>query len=243
MKYSIIIPIYNEENSILPLHNTLKEVMVKLNESYEIIFVDDGSTDSSLQKLKSIQATSKELVIIVLQHHRGQSEALQAGFDNGRGEIYITLDGDGQNDPHDIPSLLEKMKEGYDVIYGWRYRIKSPFHKKLTSKIANIILRLTTKTNIHDVGCALRVFRKKDIEHVCLSRGLHRFFSLIMTKLGYRIGEVKVNHYPRKSGFSKYGVVDRLIEGLVDYFRINFIDIKILMKQKRQYKIKEVLRN
>lgn len=243
MKYSVIIPICNEEGSILSLYNSLKGVMSRLNESYEIVFVDDGSTDSGLQRLKNIQAKSNNLVIIVLEKHFGKSEALQAGFDNAEGEIYITLNGDGQDDPKEIPAMLNKMEEGYDVVFGWRHRMRNSFRKKLASKIANIVRRLITRVNIHDVGCALRVFRKKDIEDACLSGGLHRFFSTIMLQLGYRVGEVKVNHYPRKSGVSKYGIFDRLKEGLIDCFRITFIDINILMKHKRQYQIKEISRS
>ena len=243
MRYSIIIPTYNEEGTVVLLYHSIREVMSKLNESYEIIFVDDGSTDSSLQKLKGIQVTSHGLVIIVLRKRVGKSEALQAGFDYAVGEIYVTLDADGQNDPCDIPSLLNKMEEGYDVVYGYRYRMHSSFRKKLASKIANIVNRLITKINIHDIGCALRVFRKKDIEHVCLSRGLHRFFSTIMIRLGYRVGEIKVNHYPRISGVSQYGILNRLKEVLIDCFRLIFIDIDILMKHKRQYQIQEIIRN
>lgn len=242
MKYSVVIPIHNEEDSILPVYNSLKEVMNGLNEPYEIIFVDDGSTDSSSKRLKSVYANSDNLIIIILKEWVGKSEALQAGFDNGVGEIYITLDGDGQDDPREIPALLNKMKEGYDVVYGWRYRRQDPLLKKTASKIANMVRRLTTREKIHDVGCAMHVFRKKDIERVCLSSGLHRFFSAIMVRLGYRIGEIKVNHCERKAGISKYGIWDRLIEGIIDSYRMSFIDINVIMNHKRQYQLKEILK-
>ena len=242
MKYSVIIPIYNEEDALLPLYYSLKEVMGKLNEKYEIVFVDDGSTDSSLKRLKKIDVNLGVLSIIVLEKRAGKAEAIQAGFDNAAGDIYITLDGDGQDPPIEIPTLLSKMKEGYDVVYGWRRRRQDQFKKKIASKIANIIRRFTTKEKIHDVGCAMRVFRKKDVEQVCLSRGLHRFFSAIMIKLGYNVGEIKIAHYPRKAGVSKYGIWNRLIEEVIDSMRLSFIDIHTLMRHKRKYQIKEILR-
>ncbi len=242
MKYSVIIPIYNEEDSVLPLYNSLKEVMGKLKESYEVIFVDDGSKDTSAERLKGICADSEELVIVVLKERVGQSEALQAGFDNAAGEIYVTLDGDGQDDPRWIPVLLNKMKEGYDVVCGWRHRMQAPFLKKGASKIANTVRRVIAGEKIHDVGCTLRVFRKKDIEGVCLSRGLHRFFSTIMVKRGLRVGEVKVAHHARKAGVTKYGIWDRLGEGIIDCFRIAFVDSAVLMDHKRRYRIKKIVR-
>ncbi|MDR4504457.1 MAG: glycosyltransferase family 2 protein [Candidatus Scalindua sp.] len=242
MKYSVIIPIFNEEESLLPLYYSLKEVMNKLSKQYEILFVDDGSTDSSLERLRRVYVNSKGLSIIVLKERVGKAEALQAGFDNATGEIYITLDGDGQDDPREIPSLLDKMDEGLDVVYGWRRRRHDPFTKKIASRTANMIRRLITKEKIHDVGCAMRVFRKKDIEHVCLSKGLHRFFSAIMVKLGYKVGEVEVVHHPRETGISKYGIWDRLGEGIIDIIRFSFLDIHTLMSHERKYQIKKILR-
>jgi len=184
IKYSVIIPVYNEEGSLVALCRRVKEVMERLNESYEVVFVDDASSDGSLQKLRDAQKSSEELVIVVLSGHTGKSEALQAGFDTAAGQIYITMDGDGQDDPRDIVRLLNKMDEGYDLVYGWRYRMEGPFGKKLVSKTANIIRRLITGEDVHDVGCPLRAFRKESLAGVCLSGGLHRFFSTIMKRGG-----------------------------------------------------------
>ncbi len=242
MKYSVIIPICNEEDSLLPLYNSLKEVMNTLNEQYEILFVDDGSTDSGLERLRLVCMKSKSLTILILKERAGKAEALQAGFDTAVGEIYITLDGDRQDDPKDIPSLLNKMDEGWDVVYGWRRQRQDPVIKKMASKIATVVRRLITREKIHDVGCAMRVFRKKDVETVCLSRGLHRFFSAIMVKLGYKVGEVEVVHYHRKTGFSKYGIFDRLVEGVIDSLRVCFLDTHTLMNHERKYRIKEIIR-
>jgi len=240
MKYSVIIPVYNEENSVVPVYRAVSEVMRKLGGAHEIIFIDDGSTDSGVRRLKAAQA--ENLVIIELAEHAGKAGALQAGFDHAAGEIYITLDGDGQNDPRDIPGLLDKLAEGYDLVYGWRFPRRDPALKRIASEAAYIIRRLTTRTRIHDVGCALRAFRKKNIENICLWGGLHRFFDAIMAKRGCRVGEVKVSHHPRESGASKYGIWDRLKEGTADLFRLYFTGVDRLMKHPRPYKIKHLSR-
>lgn len=242
MNYSVIIPIYNEEDSVTVVYDSVNKVMKKLGGTYEIIFVDDGSNDSSVQKLRHRLNRLGNLVVIALAQRVGQSEALQAGFDNATGDIYITLDGDGQNDPKDIPRLLNKLREGYDVIYGWRFQRQDPLSKKVASRLAYIIRKLITREHIHDVGCALRVFRKKDIEKVCLWSGLHTFFSTIMSRKGYKMGEVKILGQPRQGGLSKYAILDRLISGAVDLFRISFIDIDKLMHHERQYKIKCIMK-
>ncbi len=243
MKYSLVIPIYNEEESIAPLYAGLRRVMAGLGKPYEIIFVDDGSSDLGLKQLKDILITADDLVIIALEGHIGKAEALQAGFDNAQGEIIITLDGDGQNDPRDIPALLNKMNEGYDVVYGWRYRRQDPFSKKAAAKIAAWARRaIIGKEPINDAGCAMRVFRRQDIAGVRLSGGLHRFFSVIMARQGYRIGQIKVGHYPRKAGISKYGILDRLATGIADCLRISLRDTAALMAHKSKYRVRDILR-
>jgi glycosyltransferase involved in cell wall biosynthesis len=242
MDYSVIIPIYNEEDSAVLVYNSVNEVMSKLGGTYEIIFVDDGSTDSSAQRLGHILNASGSLVIVSLAERVGQSEALQAGFDNAQGDIYVTLDGDGQYEPREIPRLLDKLAEGYDVVCGWRFQRQDPLLKKIASWVACIVRKLTMREKIHDVGCTLRAFRKEVLEKVCLWGGLHRFFSAIMCKRGYRIAEVQVHHYPRKSGVSKYGIAGRLKRGLVDLCRISFVDLDKLMDHEREYKVKQILR-
>lgn len=232
----------NEEDSVVSVYRAVEETMERLAEPYEIIFVDDASTDSSVKKLKEILAHSKSLVIVALAEHSGQSEAFQAGFDSASGEIYITLDGDGQNEPKEIPLLLDKMREGYDVVCGWRFQRQDSQQKKIASKIAYFIRRLITQEKIHDVGCSLRVFRKKDVENVHLWSGLHRFFSTIMVKRGRKISEVKVTHYPRRGGVSKYGIWNRWKQGIADLFRVCFVDMDTLMNHPRSYRIKETLK-
>lgn len=237
-----MIPIYNEEQSIIPLYFSLKNVMDKIGQTYEIIFVNDGSTDSSLDKLKGINLSPAQLVIVNLKKHSGQATAMQAGFDIAQGELIITMDGDLQNDPKDIPNLLGKMKEGYDVVCGWRYDRKDPWSKVFVSKVTSNLMRLVTNKNIHDFGCTLRIFKRGILENVYLFRGMHRFFTLIMSKLSYKIGEVKVRHHPRRFGSSKYNICDRLPGCIIDSMCILLFGIHRLMKRKSDYQIKEVIR-
>lgn len=228
--YSIVIPIYNEEQAVVSLYLSLKRVMDRPEESYEIIFVDDCSTDGSLKMLKSIVPVQSDLVILSLSKHSGQSAAMQAGFDACRGELIITMDGDLQNSPFDIPKLIDKLNEGFDVVCGWRYERKDPKVKLLVSKIAGYLRRIITKEEIHDFGCTLRLFKREVLDGIYFSRGMHRFFTLIMIKLGYRIGEVKTKHYPRKYGKSKYNICNRTIEPLIDFIRLNLFGVHCLKK-------------
>ncbi len=242
MKYSVIIPIHNEEKAIVPLCLRVQRVMDRFESGYEILVVDDGSSDHSLRNLKDSAGLLKSVSMVVLSRRFGKSEALQAGFDNAMGDIYITIDGDGQDEPEDIPVLLRKMDEGYDVVYGWRAGMMAPLGKRVFSKAANLARRIFTGVNIHDVGCPLRVFRRNDISAVRLSGGLHRYFSTIMSGLGYRVAEVNVRHYPRASGVSKYGIADRLIEGIVDFFRVIFGGVAGLKRGRRKYEIRQIMR-
>ena len=220
MKYSAVIPVHNEEASVLPLYGRLKAVLDRLGGPYEIIFVDDASTDESLAKLESIRSASPNLVILSLKIRSGQSSALQAGFDAARGDVIITLDGDLQNDPEDIPKLLEKLKEGYDIVCGWRRDRKDPILKKTASRIANAVRRAVFKEKIHDVGCSLRVFKRGVLQKIILSGEDHRFFTAFATKEGFRIGEARVRHHPRQHGKSKYGIWTRLIRGILDLIKV-----------------------
>jgi glycosyltransferase involved in cell wall biosynthesis len=241
-EYSVVIPVYNEEGSIVSLCSQVKGVMDQLGKPYEIILVDDGSEDHSLRNMKTLRRQIDELIIISLAGHSGKSEALQCGFDNASGKIIVTLDGDGQDDPYDIIPMLDRMREGYDLVYGWRHDMRGAFGKRISSRLANFARRLITGMEVHDVGCPLRVFKKKDIGWLRLSGGLHRYFSTLMKRKGYSVGEVKVKHYPRHSGSSKYGFFDRLKEGVADLFRISFCDLDALMQHRRKYKIEQVIR-
>ncbi|MFA5147303.1 MAG: glycosyltransferase family 2 protein [Candidatus Omnitrophota bacterium] len=241
IKFSVVIPIYDEEGSVEPLYLSLKSVMDRMKEPYEIIFVNDCSRDGSLQALKNIDAAPAHLTIVSLRRHSGQSAALQAGFDAARGETIITIDGDLQNDPGDIPCLLDKIKSGYDVVCGWRYDRKDPWHKIAASRIANLVCRIAAREKIHDTGCTLRVFKRSVLKDVRLSENMHRFFTLIMARRGYSIGEVKVSHSRRKSGKSKYGILNRL-GWVTDLIRIAGSDMDDLMRQGNGYEIEEIIR-
>lgn len=216
-EFSVIIPVYNEQSSIVPLFSSLRIVMDALAKPYEIIFVNDGSTDDTLKVLKSL--ASENLIGINLKHS-GKSLALQAGFDRAKGKIIITMDGDGQNDPEDIPRLLEKITEGYDVVCGWRRLRHDPPIKKISSKIANGIRKMAFRENLHDVGCALRAYKAQSLMGLRLCRQRHRFLTAILKKRGARIGEVDVRHYPRRAGKSKYGTIKRLFGSMPDFFAI-----------------------
>ena len=175
IEYSVIIPVYNEQESVMPLYFSLKQVMDNLGKPYEIIFVNDGSQDNTLEALKGINNKSTHLHTINLNTHKGKSLALQAGFDRAQGRIIITMDGDLQNDPNDISRLLEKMAQGYDVVCGWRRIRHDPWAKKAAADIANYLRRIAFHENVHDVGCTLRAYTAGSIKGLKLYRQRHRF--------------------------------------------------------------------
>lgn len=230
-KFSIIIPIYNEERAIHSLYFSLKATMDSLKQSYEIIFVNDGSRDRSLEMLNNINLEQSNLVIVNLSKHSGQSIAMQAGFDIAQGELIITMDGDLQYDSVDIPKLLNKINEGYDVICGWRRKRKDSLEKVLLSKIFANMRRIVFKEKIHDPGCTFRVFKRDILKNIFLFSGVHRFFTLITLKLGYKIGEIEVEHYHRRFGHSKYNVWNRLPEVVMVLIQLSLFDIYKLMKR------------
>ena len=219
---SIIIPAYNEEDNIDPVYHELKSVLSKTGYPYEILFIDDGSTDQTFQKMKSIQIKDDSVRIIKFRKNFGQSAALQAGFDFATGTIIITMDSDLQNDPHDIPALITKMEqEGFDVVCGWRYNRQDSAFKKLFSKMANSLRKFLTKETIHDSGCTLRSYKKECVEDLELYGELHRYIPAVLQWKGYRVGELKVNHRERTHGLSKY-TWKRLTKGFLDLIVIAF---------------------
>jgi glycosyltransferase involved in cell wall biosynthesis len=241
LKFSVVIPIYNEEESIRPLYFSLRNVMGKLGQSYEIIFVNDGSNDKTIEVLYSIDTESTNLVIVDLEKHSGKSQAMQSGFDTAQGELIITIDGDMQYDPNDIPRLLEKMREGNDAVCGWRYKRMDPWIKKISSKIAVTVRRLITGERLHDPACNLAIFKKEILRNVYLSNGMHRFLMLIVLKLGYTVAEVKVSHRPRRFGESKYNIRNRLFQGIVNLVDLSLFDIRQLIKRKLEHEIGEII--
>ncbi len=223
MSVSIIIPLLNEEKNIEILYNEIQEVAARSKYTFEIVFVDDGSTDSSLSILESIQKENPQVIIISLRKNFGQTAALSAGFDMAGGEIIIAMDADLQNDPADIPLLLDKIEEGYDVVTGWRFDRKDPFFsRRLPSQIANKIISWTTSVNLHDYGCTLKAFKREVIKSIHLYGEMHRFIPAIASGMGISITEVKVNHRPRRFGSSKYGI-SRTIRVILDLVTVKFL--------------------
>jgi glycosyltransferase involved in cell wall biosynthesis len=242
MDYSIIIPIYNEAESLIVLIPALLQSLRALAGTGEIIIVNDGSEDNSLDVLKGEKEFQGNLIVIDLLSHYGKAIALQSGFDLAQGKIIITLDGDLQHDPHDISKLLDKLQEGYDVVCGWRYPRRDPWLKIWSAKIASFLRKSITGEHIHDVGCAFRVFKRATIEHIYLRGGMHRFFTLIMIRLGYRVGEVQIPHYPRRFGKAKYNIHNRLFIGIREFLRFLIGDVRVLLNKRPEYAIREVRR-
>jgi len=221
VKFSIVRPVYNEEDNVIPLYNELKDVLMEAREPYEVIFVDDGSTDRTFERLLKLHEVDGRVKIIRFRRNFGQSLALAAGFKHATGEIVISMDGDLQNDPRDIPRLVEKLNEGYDVVCGWRWDRKDPLFKKWFSRIANWLRRKITGERIHDSGCTLRAYRRACLEGLELFGELHRYIPTLLFWKGYKIGELKVNHRRRVFGRTKYGW-KRLAKGFLDLLVVSF---------------------
>ncbi|MBS1127493.1 MAG: undecaprenyl-phosphate 4-deoxy-4-formamido-L-arabinose transferase [Nitrospirae bacterium] len=222
MTISIVIPLYNEEENVRELHGRLKPVMDEIGDAYEIIFIDDGSTDRTLSLLQEIQAADDTVIVLSLRRNFGQTAAFAAGFDYSRGDIIVTMDGDLQNDPHDIPKLLELMKDN-DLVSGWRKRRKDPFlSRRLPSIIANALISKVTGVNLHDYGCSLKAYRRDVIKNLKLYGEMHRFIPAVASWYGVRIAEVETTHHPRLRGKSKYGI-SRTMKVVLDLITVKFL--------------------
>jgi glycosyltransferase involved in cell wall biosynthesis len=204
MDLSIIIPVYNEEENIDPLYEELHAVLSSLGRRHEILFIDDGSTDTTWSRLQKLHERDPAVTLIRFRSNFGQSAAMKAGFDHARGNLIITMDADLQNDPHDIPDLLTTMeKEDLDVICGWRVNRKDNISKKLFSTVANRLRKTLTHEIIHDSGCTLRIYTKECTRNLELYGELHRYITAILLWKGYHVGEMKTNHRDRHAGKSK----------------------------------------
>ncbi len=222
MTLSVVIPIYNEEENIKILYEGLKKSLDNLNIRYEIIFVDDGSQDSSLKLLKNIQQTDGSVIVISFRRNFGQTAAFMAGFDSANGDVVVTMDGDLQNDPDDIKKLLDKINEGFDVVSGWRRNRQDRFiNRKMPSIIANWIISRTTGVNLHDYGCSLKAYRKEIVKNLKLYGEMHRFIPALAYQIGAKIAEVETTHHPRIYGKSKYGI-SRTFRVILDLIMVKF---------------------
>lgn len=215
---SIIVPVKDEEKNILILAEEINEAMKKTNLSWECVWVDDGSTDDSLSQIKSLNQAAPHHRWVSLAQNFGQSAAMAVGFANAGGRILVTMDGDGQNDPADIPALVNRLiSDGADMVNGWRKTRKDLFIRKISSKIANGFRNRITRENIRDVGCSIRAFRRECVGRVPVFKGMHRFLPTLIRIAGFdKILEMPVNHRPRKRGKTKYGIHNRLWVGLTD---------------------------
>ena len=223
-KLSIIIPLYNEENSIIHLIKELNSLRSKLSKrEIEIIFVNDGSTDNTCKLLKDNQSNNQYRVINLTKNF-GQTAAISAGIDSANGEILITMDGDLQNDPNDIPELLEKLNDGYDVVSGWRKKRNDKFFSRvLPSKIANWIISRISGVSLHDYGCTLKAYRKNILKDVKLYGEMHRFIPIYTSWQGGRVAEIPVNHFSRKYDKSKYGL-SRTFIVIIDLVFLKYLE-------------------
>lgn len=222
MTLSIVIPVFNEEENIRLLHERLKIVLDPLNKEYEVLFVDDGSTDRTLSLLEEIQAKDQRVIVLSLRRNFGQTAAFAAGFDFSRGDVVVTMDGDLQNDPADIPKLLELIKEN-DLVSGWRKKRKDPFFtRRLPSIIANWLISNVTGVKLHDYGCSLKAYRREVIKNLKLYGEMHRFIPAVASWYGVRVAEVETIHHPRMHGKSKYGI-SRTVKVVLDLITVKFL--------------------
>jgi len=221
---SIVVPIYNEEESLPFLVNQLLDVLKPMEETFELVLINDGSSDKSAEVIREISLGVPELVGVLLRKNYGQTAAMAAGFDISCGEIVVTLDGDLQNDPADIPLLVNKIRDGYDLVSGWRYRRQdAAISRKLPSRIANRLIGKVTGVRLNDYGCSLKAYRKEVLTDMRLYGELHRFLPVLANIEGARITEVKVNHRARQFGSSKYGI-DRTFRVLMDLLTVWFMN-------------------
>ena len=221
MDISIVIPTYNEEENIKPLYDELREVLGGTGLEYEVIFVDDGSSDATIGRLHALHAGDNRVKIVKLKKNFGQSAAMAAGFDYAHGNVIITMDADLQNDPADIPSLLQELDKGHDVVCGWRRKRKDTISKKAFSRFANWLRKALTGETIHDSGCTLRAYRSECLKDLELYGEMHRYIPAILSWKGYSFSEVVVSHRPRTRGVTKYGV-RRIPKGFLDLLLVAF---------------------
>jgi glycosyltransferase involved in cell wall biosynthesis len=219
---SVVIPVFNEEENIQSLHEKLRASLDGLNLEYEILYVDDGSRDASFEILHAIAAHDTRVKLIRFRRNFGQTAAMAAGMDFSRGRVIIPLDADGQNDPADIPRLLAKINEGFDVVSGWRQKRKDNTIRKIPSQIANRMISKVTGVALHDYGCSLKAYRAEVMKDVSLYGEMHRFIPAYAAMVGARVTEIPVRHHPRIAGKSKYGM-NRIFKVMLDLLVVKFL--------------------
>lgn len=222
-KLSLVLPVYNEVDNIEPLYEALSAAVAKLAVPAEIVLVNDGSRDGSAEKLDAVAERDERFVAVHLRRNFGQTAAMAAGFDQATGDVIIALDADLQNDPNDIPLLLDKINEGYDVVSGWRRDRRDKWLTRiLPSKMANWLISKMTGVYLHDYGCSLKAYRREILQDVKLYGEMHRYIPALAYWAGARVGEVVVTHHPRKFGQSKYGL-SRTLKVVLDLLTVKFL--------------------
>jgi glycosyltransferase involved in cell wall biosynthesis len=220
---SIVIPVYNEQDNVEELHQEITDALSDYKGNYEIIFIDDGSTDETPDRLTALLKKDPNLTIIFLANNFGQTAAMSAGFDKCIGDIVVTMDGDLQNNPKDIQRILNLLDNGFDVVSGWRRKRKDPFfNRKLPSWFANRLISWVTGVKLHDYGCTIKAYRKKFIKNIRLYGEMHRFIPAYAAWLGARVTEIEVDHRPRSRGKTKYGIL-RTFKVILDLFTVKFL--------------------
>ena len=223
LKYSIVVPFHNEEQNVTELYDRLKAVMETTQESFELVFVDDGSKDHTFSLLQQIAAVDRRVVVVKLRRNFGQTSALAAGFDHCQAEYVLAMDGDLQHDPDDIPLFLEQLRAGYDIVSGWRKeRIDNFVMRRIPSKIANWLLARLSGVDLHDFGTTFKAYRREVVQEVPLYGELHRFIPALASSTGARIAEVPISNPQRKSGRSNYGI-GRSIRVFFDLIMVKFL--------------------
>jgi len=221
-KISLVIPLFNEEESVVPLSHEIRKALSKLESDYEVLFIDDGSRDESLKRIKEIGRTDHRFKFISFQKNFGKSAALQIGFKNATGDAVVTLDADLQDDPYEVPNLLKKLDEGYDLCSGWKKKRQDPFIKKYSSKFFNFVTRIISGIKIHDFNCGLKAYRKEVVKNLKVYGELHRYIPVLAKWEGFSVTEVPVQHHPRRYGKTKYGI-SRFFKGFIDLLTVIFV--------------------
>ena len=219
---SVVVPVHDEERSVALLYDELRSALEPLNAPWEAIFVDDGSTDGTFSALTRLHDAEQNVIVVRLRRNFGKAAALVAGFDQARGETVVTIDGDLQDDPAEIPRLLAKLDEGFDLVSGWKTRRRDPLSRRILSRIFNRVTSAFSGVRMHDMNCGLKAYRAEVVHGLRLYGELHRFIPVLAHYRGYRIAELPVNHRPREHGRSRYGV-ERYVRGFLDLLTVSFI--------------------
>jgi dolichol-phosphate mannosyltransferase len=219
---SVVVPIRNEERSVALLYDELAAALDPLGEAWEAVFVDDGSTDGSFAALTRLHAAATNVRVVRLRRNFGKAAALMAGFDQSQGDTIVTIDGDLQDDPSEIPRLLAKLDEGFDLVTGWKTRRRDPLTRRVLSRIFNVVTSRFSGVRLHDMNCGLKAYRAEVVRGLRIYGELHRFVPVLAHYRGYRIAELPVNHRPREHGRSRYGP-ERYLRGFLDLLTVSFI--------------------